>query len=119
VIGTFVLGLGENIEDTSPNAQFNTDFTKGSASGCNPDDVNGGSTLDITHQSGPTIDAARLTISGNGTDQDWTACNGASEVSSGDTANVQVSTESEIRLVWTAEGGSQTDTLITWEGPDA
>jgi len=29
VIGTFVLGLGENIEDTSPNAQFNTEFDEG------------------------------------------------------------------------------------------
>ena len=123
VIGTFVLGLGENIEDTSPNAQFNTDFTKGSVSTsdtCNPFDTNGGSQLDITHQSGPTIEAERLSIVGNDTDRNWnTECNGDSEVGSGDTASVQVSTESEVRLVWTAEGGGQTDTLTTWEGPDA
>ena len=123
VIGTFVLGLGESIEDNAPSSSFTTEFTKGSvpaSSPCNPESNSGSNQLDITHQSGPTIDAARLTVSGNGTDAAWTDCGGGdSEVSSGDTANVRVSTESEVRLVWTAEGGGQTDTLTTWEGPDA
>ena len=125
VIGTFVLGLGESIEDTSPNAQFNAEYEEGGSASpsCNPLDTSTSSPndlLEITHQSGPTIEAERLTVSSNGTDQDWSSdCGGSSDVSSGDTAYVDVGSDSEVRLVWTAEGGGQTDTLRTWEGPDA
>jgi len=124
VIGTFVLGLGESIEDNAPSASFTTSYEEGGASGtttCNPTDAtNPGDLLEITHQSGPTIEADRLTVSSNGTDQDWNGnCDGSTEVGSGDTANVEVGSDSEVRLVWTAEGGGQTDTLTTWEGPNA
>ena len=125
VIGTFVLGLGENIEDTSPNAQFTTEYDEGGASGasesCDPDGTTtDDDLLEMTHQSGPEIDAERLTISVNGSDDvDWTTCGGSSDVSSGDTAEIDVDAGSTARLIWTAEGGGQTDTLTTWEGPDA
>ena len=124
VIGTFVLGLGQNIEDTPPNAQFNAEYEEGGSASpsCNPLDSSASPNdlLEITHQSGPTIEAERLTVSSNGTDQDWNGdCDGSTEVGSGDTANVEVGSDSEVRLVWTAEGGGQTDTLTTWEGPNA
>ena len=124
VIGTFVLGLGESIEDNAPSASFTTNYEENGASGpttCDPlDGTTGNDLLEITHQSGPTIEADRLTVSSNGTDQDWNGnCDGSTEVGSGDTANVAVGSDSEVRLVWTAEGGGQTDTLTTWEGPNA
>ena len=123
VIGTFVLGLGESIEDNAPSASFTTNYeesTPATGSSCAADGTTGDNTLEITHQSGPTIDAERLTISEDGSDGDgWTACGGSSEASSGDTATADVKSDATVRLIWTAEGGGQTDTLTTWEGPDA
>ena len=121
VIGTFVLGLGQNIEDTSPNAQFNMEYEDSSPPGyaCDPGSPSG-STLDITHQSGPTIDAERLTVSEDGSEQDWSQCSDTTDsVGAGDTAAVNVDDTATVRLVWTAEGGDQEDTLRTWEGPNA
>jgi flagellin-like protein len=122
VIGTFVLGLGESIEDNAPSASFTTDYTEGSTPGspCDPDSTSSGSQLDITHQSGPTINADRLTVSEDGSDEDWDQCSDSTdEVGAGDTASVNVDNEATVRLIWTAEGGGQEDTLTTWEGPEA
>jgi len=41
------------------------------------------------------------------------------DVSTGDTATVTVDSSSEVRLIWTAEGGGSEATLTTWNGPDA
>ena len=122
VIGTFVLGLGENIEDTSPNAQFTTEYEDSGSvpsPACNPGSTSGGY-LDITHQSGPTIESDRLTISEDGSDAPWSDCSSSTDtVGAGDTASVEVDDTATVRLVWTAEGGGQEDTLTTWEGPNA
>lgn len=120
VIGTFVLGLGQNIEDTSPNAQFDTEYEDSGTGTCDADGNAESGKLDITHQSGPTIPAERLTVSEDGSDEDWSTCSGStSDVGAGDTASVNVESSATVRLVWTAEGGGQEDTLTTWEGPDA
>ena len=125
VIGTFVLGLGESIEDNAPSSSFTTEYEEGGASttsdSCDPDtSTTDDDLLEMTHQSGPTIDADRLTVQVNGSDAvDWTACGGSSDVGSGDTAEIDVDAGSTARLIWTAEGGGQTDTLREWEGPDA
>ena len=122
VIGTFVLGLGENIEDTAPSTTFETTYEASNpGSGCDPASDGTENTLEITHQSGKTIDADRLTISEDGSaEANWNpACGGSSSVSTGDTATVDVGSGDTVRLIWTAEGGGQTDTLTTWTGPDA
>jgi flagellin-like protein len=122
VIGTFVLGLGENIEDTSPNAQFNTEFDENSAGDCNPTDASSPSNhVTFTHQSGPEIEADRLSFASNGSDRvSWNNdCSGSTEVNAGKSVDVSADSGNEVRLVWTAEGGGQSDTLTTWEGPDA
>ena len=128
VIGTFVLGLGENIEDTSPNAQFTTEYEGTAPSGtegtdyCSPGSGSSG-TLEITHQSGPTIEADRLTVSEDGSDAPWSDCDssasGSSDIGAGDTATVEVDDTATVRLIWTAEGGGQEDTLTRWEGENA
>jgi hypothetical protein len=83
MIGTFVLGFGENIEGTSPNAQFNTEFDEGTppSSGWHPNGDIKGNTLEITHQSGPKIDSDRLTITKDGSgESDWqTDCEGSTD----------------------------------------
>ena len=122
VIGTFVLGLGENINDDAPNTTWETSYEESSPSDfCNPDGTSDDNTLEITHQSGQTIDADRLTISEDGSDRkDWdTDCGGSSDVGVGDTATVDVGSGDTVRLIWTAEGGGSEATLTTWNGPDA
>jgi flagellin-like protein len=51
VIGTFVLGLGDSIQDTSPTASFDFDFNAGNTG-----------TVDISHAGGDTIDAGTNTV---------------------------------------------------------
>jgi flagellin-like protein len=125
VIGTFVLGLGDQVQQTSPNAQWdwNTDG-----------DVADGDDLTLTHQSGDSVDATTLSFSGSGLDSanapfdigydsstsDLSTDNWFSdqEVTAGDSATL-TSTEldatsgDEIRLIWQGDGSSST--LTTYE----
>ena len=124
VIGTFVLGLGENINDDAPNTTWETSYEESSpttSTSCDPAGDGSENTLEITHQSGQTIDADRLTISEDGSDRkDWdTDCDGSTDVGVGDTATVDADSEATVRLIWTAEGGGSEATLTTWNGPDA
>ncbi|TSD08582.1 type IV pilin, partial [Haloglomus irregulare] len=55
VIGTFVLGLGDQVSDTSPQASFTFDYEEDASS----DD---GDELTITHDGGDTIEASIVTV---------------------------------------------------------
>jgi flagellin-like protein len=58
VIGTFVLGLGDQVSESAPQAQFTFDF--------NDEAVKGGTTYDIvniTHDGGDSIDPADVSVS--------------------------------------------------------
>jgi FlaG/FlaF family flagellin (archaellin) len=58
VIGTFVLGLGDQVQSTAPQAQFTFDFTDNAAGSA---DV-----LAITHDGGDAIPSDRLSIGASG-----------------------------------------------------
>lgn len=58
VIGTFVLGLGDQVQNTSPTASFTFDYSEDSASQ--------GDELVITHDGGDTIDGSELNASISG-----------------------------------------------------
>jgi len=51
VIGTFVLGLGDQVQSTTPQASFGFDTASGQEE------------VTITHETGDTIDAANLKVS--------------------------------------------------------
>ena len=123
VIASFVLNLGGS-QSTTPQASFEFQDSEGSGSGS--DDLADGSTtgeLSITHQSGDSIDAARLTIVDNDdsdvvegdTSDGW----GVTEISSGDVATIEVDSDDTVRVVYTDDSGEDSTTLATWEGPDA
>ncbi|MFQ3319125.1 MAG: flagellin-like protein [Natronomonas sp.] len=122
VIGTFVLGLGDQVQETSPNAQWNW--------GEDGDD------LSLTHEGGDSIDPTTLSVTGD-TDSampynDLTA-NGDSQtekytsgedVTAGDSVTFDTVsangngadwTDGTVRLVWTSEGGGSSSTLTTYE----
>jgi len=81
VIGTFVLGLGEQVQDTSPQASFSFEYEPGTPSAGdvtwavsdepgNDDEVivdgsNADGTLTITQESGEKVDASQIKLSGS------------------------------------------------------
>jgi len=138
VIGTFVLGLGEQVQSNAPQAQFSFEY----------DDA--GDELDMTMESGQSIDQARLSVNsnknfcarpGNASAADCNTAGGTSSKNldtdantndwvSGDEATAGTSwtiiaegadnlDDAEVRVVWTSEGGDNSDTLRKWEGPGA
>jgi len=125
VIGTFVLGIGDQVQDNPPNAQFTFEYDQdatASNAACDPWSSSGDGVLTVTHESGPSIDAARLSMSGDKTnDPSWSDCDAdnADPVRAGDDATLSAPTDGTLRVVWTAEGGGNSDTLRRWDGPDA
>ncbi|WP_424006912.1 type IV pilin [Haloferax denitrificans] len=125
VIGTFVLGLGDQVGATSPQASFSYDFDN------DVSDSDTDAQLVITHESGTSISAGRLTVTVDGTgvaadttddysfSDDFPATVGAGSsatVVKNDTADAVWEGES-IRVVWTSESGSNSATLHSQTAP--
>ena len=101
VIGTFVLGLGQSVQQTAPQASF--DF--------NYDTTN--TEVTITHQTGDNLDEARITISdsnGNGITAD---SSGDGTYTAGDViVDAQNYDSGEtIRVVWSSQNNETSATL--------
>ncbi|MFB6189522.1 MAG: type IV pilin [Halapricum sp.] len=145
-IAVFVLGVGENVSETAPQASFSFEYKPSSG------DFSGRSTvgpLKIIHDGGDPIRARELYIRGQcGTDgtglpafpdddcddnetinikwsdeiPDWMASgnvNGESAVSGGDFAEIDhVGSDGELRVVFESVKGDTSATLAIWEGPD-
>jgi len=62
VIGTFVLGLGDQVQSTSPSASFTFDFTDNSAGTSDE--------LDVTHDGGDSIGGDRISFAVTGATAD-------------------------------------------------
>ncbi|WP_411969044.1 type IV pilin [Haloferax sp. YSSS75] len=136
VIGTFVLGLGDQVSETAPQASFSFEYTNESATGT-PDE------LAIALESGDSIDESVLSVSSNIKFRaDTGAAAGATPlnthkfanftgISAGDdiTAGTSITAYSDdatgdlgagtFRIVWTSESGSSSATLQKWSGPRA
>ena len=139
VIATFVLGLGEQVSSTAPQASFNFEFEE------IQDNADG--RLTITHDGGDSIKANELYFRGqNGSngdstydyDDDWEAVvtdnlgygtdstgtasasvGSSSAVTGGDFAEIDIGTDAQIRLIYQQQQGDSSATLATYEGPDA
>ena len=122
VIATFVLGLGDQVSNTSPQASFSFDWDGQSGGGLD--------TLTITHDGGDAIRANRLYV--RGTDPSATpnpalgstwgtygSPSGNTEVSAGNRATVDVGPAAEIDVVWQSQNNQDSATLGDWKGPDA
>ncbi|ELZ78227.1 hypothetical protein C455_11108 [Haloferax larsenii JCM 13917] len=127
VIGTFVLGLGDQVSETAPQASFSFDFAE-----------NGNNdSLTVTHDSGESIpaDSVNLTASVNfeedngglvgqsNSSKTFEAMNVSGDVTAGNSVTVAGNgndfNSATFRVVWTAESGSTSATLQKWSGPDA
>jgi flagellin-like protein len=118
VIGTFVLGLGDQVSNTSPQASFTFDFDEDSGASTTGLASSGSGDkgyLIITHDGGEQIDSARLDVT-DGTD---TTEPFSGTVTAGTSVTVNVYDTETVRVVWTSANGGDTATLGKWTGPDA
>jgi len=139
VIGTFVLGLGDQVSNTSPQASFTFDLN---------DEVDGNDydQLKVTHDGGDKIPPEQLSAVSDSTAVDLGSSAPGSAEASGDTSTDEAFDESDeglsndvsagttvylatesgnelnsatIRIVWASTNGDDTATLGKWEGPNA
>jgi len=163
VIGTFVLGLGDQVQSNPPNIQLTFEYTETGSGPLDTDDtdwVSGAGSgndpvgwvnttsfeqgtpanyksgeadgyLNITHEGGEQVEAARLKITGYeedaynesslplGDSGSETPFDSDKQVKAGDGVSVFVSNDDTVRVIWTSESGGNSDTLRRWDGPDA
>lgn len=142
-IGTFVLGLGDQVQSQAPQTSFSFDHTQ--------DTSDPGDELDVTHDAGDSIDATRveIVVSGAGdhvdddgadlqSANDWQSLDPAStdEITAGSTVTLTKAnftadgagngtvdaldlTDSTTRITWVDESGDRSATLGKFSGPDA
>jgi len=116
VIGTFVLGLGDQVRETSPNAQWT--WEQEDVSG---DLTTGSYQATVTQEGGQNVDPTSLSTSitsDNSVDEnditaDWSGTNGNGEIVAGASYSI-VDTDAT-----DAAGLDQGDSVtITWQSPD-
>jgi flagellin-like protein len=116
VIGTFVLGLGDQVQETAPNAQFSWDDYS--------DTGPTAAQITVTHDGGSSIPAGRLNFGGdvNDTSSTWDSYGGTaasasdSQISAGSSATLYLTESSgaSASVIWSSEGGGRTATLAEW-----
>jgi flagellin-like protein len=116
VIGTFVLGLGDQVSDSAPQASFSFDFSaNGDFDGQDDDYVN------ITHEGGETLDNGTISVEGDGTNTlSLEDAGGWSDgtIQAGDQASYNsVDAGETIRVVWTNPNGGSTNTIARATAP--
>ena len=119
VIGTFVLGLGDSVQQQSPTASFSFEYNE-SGAGWSTD----GGNVTAIHEGGDSIDAERLAINVGGTSFNSTDIDGwDGTVSAGSSGTVELASgdgaESgdAVRVVWTAADGSSSQTIGSGQLP--
>ncbi|UIP01542.1 type IV pilin N-terminal domain-containing protein (plasmid) [Halobaculum sp. CBA1158] len=114
VIGSFVLGLGNSVQQTTPNANFNFDYEQGSGSDYN---------VTATHQGGTTLDSDNSgSVSLNATTGGSTAFSlpvtaGSSATINGTGGAGAVPPSTTVRVLWTSPNGETSQALATGETP--
>jgi flagellin-like protein len=112
VIGSFVLNLGGSLQQTAPQASFGFDY----------DDNGSAGFVVVTHESGDTIDADRLTVVSSVTlNETVNAPTWSDSVGAGDQNNVTktggVWAGETIRVIWTSQTGEASATLSQSTAP--
>ncbi|MFB6119064.1 type IV pilin [Halosegnis sp.] len=98
VIGTFVLGLGDQVQNNAPSASFNFDFNDNT----------------ITHGGGDTITKSEITIV-NGDKS-----SAPSSISTGETVgsiNSRLSSGTKVQIVWNNPNGQSSQVIGEAEAP--
>jgi flagellin-like protein len=110
VIGTFVLGLGDQVQNNAPQATFSFDYTEGTNS----------YEVEATHDGGDTFNSENTQSLVLNTDGDSPAFATTTDggVSAGDSVTANgVSGGSEVRIIWTSANGGNTATVASGTVP--
>jgi len=108
VIGTFVLGLGDQVQSTTPQASFGFDTGSANASGAY--------NVSVTHETGDSIQATDLNVSVNGSTSTWAGSGDVSAGSTFDIVNANASSPSTGITTWASSG----DTVrVIYNSPDS
>jgi len=126
VIATFVLGLGESVSNTSPQAQFGEDYAATNATddfGVNVS--NNGSAdgiLTVTHSGGDSIKAGSLYMTGgtagrvpwsdNANASSW---DDSTKIGAGNSVRYAVAEDDTVRVIWDNGEGTSAE-LSKWPG---
>jgi flagellin-like protein len=107
VIGTFVLGLGDQVSESAPQASFSFDFNMSGST----DNVT------VTHEGGETLESSNIDV--NNSDNSLTATTPFGDtISAGDSAVYDgVSSGETIRVIWTNPAGGSTNTIARATAP--
>jgi flagellin-like protein len=109
VIGTFVLGLGQNVQST-PQASFNFDFNQTNTS------------VDVTHNGGDRLEVGENTnrvqiVSTDDKTTTWISSSGQS-IAAGDTQLHKYSSNgTTVRVAWTGVNNESSATLGSQQAP--
>jgi len=117
VIGAFVLDIGGS-QEAVPQADWEFSYSESDEE------------LTVSHNGGDSVDPAKLSFSGDHTYDDVKAggwdvdsLGAGDSVTLGDSGDLSsdnaVEPSDEVSLVWTSSGGSQSQVLQEWSGPDA
>ena len=117
VIGTFVLGLGGQVQDTAPNAQFT--FSQDSGD------------LTMTHDGGQNVLTSNIKVVNDNPSKDYESSDvcqsdgssstggdywSSDELSAGDYCTTSTIADGEtVRIVWESDDGGTSTTLATYE----
>ncbi|SFR57563.1 flagellin N-terminal-like domain-containing protein [Halogeometricum rufum] len=105
VIGTFVLNLGGSVSQTTPQASFGFDYNS--------------TGINVTHETGDTIDISTATVRIVGGDDDVTWNEGDQRISAGDMQVLKGYNNGETyRVVWESENGDNSATLSESTAPN-
>jgi len=123
VIGTFVLGLGDQVSESAPQAQFTFDYSDGATD-----------SIEITHDGGDAIEAADLNVSISGASGSgspnaqflWTTVGSSGTVSAGSSGTIDDTTvnggsgdldlsSATVRIIWSSSNSDKTATIGQFE----
>lgn len=116
VIGTFVLGLGGSLQQTTPQAQFGFEITSDSAV-CM---TTGSKNVRVTHESGDTIGESEVTLRTDdpSASSTWANCAaGDGQISAGDSQVISANGGATVRVTWASPEGDNTATLGKFDVP--
>ncbi|MDQ2054879.1 type IV pilin N-terminal domain-containing protein [Halobellus sp. H-GB7] len=111
VIGSFVLNLGQGVQQTAPQASFSFDYNT----------TGGTNNVTITHQSGDSITGNQLNTTGTGWDTSKSGNWSDTTTVSAGTSITKVADSAfngeTIRVVWTSQNGETSATLSQSTAP--
>ncbi len=124
VIATFVLGLGEQVSSTAPQASFGFEFD--GDLGKTDADINDSTTpdgvLEMTHTGGETLDPANVGVTGSTAGGNTPAVSEnvtfGGEIAAGDGFTASANEGDTVRVTWRSPDGGDSATLSQFTIPE-